>query len=131
MQFRQEHGLEMREVKVKKSELLNTLRTNLVKHKADYQESVEGFRLKAAEQIARLSKQVVDYKPGDDAFALSLGLIIPVSYEKQYLEIIRLFEMEVEEVVTLKQDEFSRYVMDDWQWKDNFSSMTKMYSSHR
>lgn len=39
-----------------------------------------------------------------------------------------MLEMSVDEVITIRSDEFVMYVMDSWGWKQDFENVTKSYT---
>lgn len=54
-----------------------------------------------------------------------------MSYEKAYDQIIRMMEMSIDTEITLTADQFSSFVMDDWNWKSNFNAVNATYSSKK
>ena len=51
----------------------------------------------------------------------------PRCHSKDYDEIIMMMEMEVQNEVSLTQDEFSKYVQDQWHWKSDFDFISSSY----
>jgi hypothetical protein len=125
-EFRQEKGLRMRDHKVNRQVLLEKLNENLVKHKADYLEAFEGFKEKAAKAVKELAKRVNSAQP-HESVDLSLGLIPPRSYEKQYEEVIFCFTLDTQDEVVLDSGEMARFMMDKWDWKDSFNLTNSLY----
>lgn len=127
----------MREVKVKKVELLEVVRTNREKHIAGYKEAVEGYKEAALVAIdramQRLKTQVEDLRAGEvlRLAAVSFDLRVPENHEKDYNQVIRMLEMCVEGEVILKADEFACYVMDDWEWKNEWLDVSNIYSNKK
>ena len=124
----------MREVKCKTSELLEKVRANRKTHIAEYAEAVEGYKdqAKAAIEKAmiRLKARIDDLK-GGEVLALhhiSFDLAVPENHAKDYDQVILMLEMSVDEVLTIRSDEFACYVMDDWSWKEDWSNTTRMYN---
>jgi hypothetical protein len=131
-QFRHEQGLEMRKFKVRRQTLLEQLRLNKAKHQADYLESFEGFKVKAKEKLAKMLSDIDNAKPySNEEIVLSAGLIVPVSFEKEYDEAITNFGFEVEEIVELDSNEMARYINDKWQWTEVANMTKSLYSSRR
>ena len=123
----------MREVKVKRDDLLEALKKNRDSHMVEYVEACQGYRKKALAKIdsvfADLRGTVEQLKEGETIalISLSFGLDVPRSHERDYDQVIRMMEMSVDDVVTLKSDEFSCFVMDDWDWKQSFLANTSQY----
>jgi hypothetical protein len=129
----------MREVKVNKNDLLEKVKANLEKHLREYGEAVEGYKTEAKALLTQRKKEVVkalDSKINElDSEAvrldlpvnLSFHLPVPESHEKDYRQVILMTEMSVDDTLTLKSDEFACFVMDDWDWKENFSVTNARY----
>lgn len=53
----------------------------------------------------------------------------PISYEDDYDKAIRKLELNVNDRISLNEKEFSSFVMNDWEWKNNFLVVNSMYVS--
>jgi hypothetical protein len=138
-----EKGLTMRKVKVRKHELHSKLVENRAKHVQDYREAVEGYCQQGSELLStrrtkvfdEISLYISDLESGNavdpKTFDVSLDLKKPKSYEKVYDQIIMMVEMSVDDEIELDTHEFACYVMDDWDWKDEFSATTASYLSKK
>lgn len=128
---------QMREVKVKKDELLRVVRENRAKHIEGYKEAVAGYKEAALVAIdkamQRLKAQVQDLEAGEvlRLAAVSFDLRVPEDHTKDYDQVIRMLEMCVDTEVTLKADEFACYVMDDWEWKNDWLDVSNTYSNKK
>lgn len=128
-----ERGWEDREVTVNKTDLLGILQKNRETHIAEYREACAGYREAALTRIIELEGQLKAsarrLKEGETVLVpvVQPGLAMPTSHEAAYDQIIRMMEMEVETTVKLRADEFACYVMDDWDWKQHFQSVTSNY----
>jgi len=114
----------MDNIKVKKEELLEVLKTNKEKHILEFKEALRGYRIKSAEL---LSDQLAKVENGED-FTMNFNLPKPVSHESEYELAISMLTMDVDKTVELDQHEFSCYVKDNWQWKSSFSHINSGYS---
>ena len=129
----QKMGWEDREVKVRRGELLDVLRKNRSRHIEDYKTACTGYRDAALERIdeitSELKAKIHSLKQGQtiSVVGLQFGLVVPVNHEKAYDQIIRMMEMSVEEEITLTAGQFACFVMDDWDWKEQWSSSNAMY----
>jgi len=107
--------------------LLDTLRTNLKLHVDDYTEAVIGY------QKAALA--AIDNKRGEletDALTvLHFDLTPPRTYEKAYKQVIRMLEMETRDEIELNSSQFGCFVMDDWEWKEEFSVSNTRYKAFK
>ena len=147
MRATQERGWKMRKVTVKKTELLEKVTVNYKQHVKDYEEAFEGYKTEAdqlmknkfkaiSEAFSQLSDKVKNSKVATDkpvplyvpANLLQFAeLRPPVSHAKDYEQIIQMLQMSTDETITLESDEFACYVMDDWEWKQDFLNVTSQY----
>jgi len=125
----------MRETKVKVAELLDKIKANREKHIVEYEEAAGGYResakIELQKGIERLKKRIAKLG-GKDLLRLgcvSFSLAVPENHEKDYDQVITMLEMCVDTEVVIKSDEFACYVMDDWDWKDDFVNTSNIYKS--
>lgn len=142
-----------RKIKVDRARLINQLTKNLVKHVKEYNEAVAGFKSLVLSKINEAHKEAKDTIESqfaklhskytsmtDEELIKSSGTIrimpevvvrldVPKSYAKEYEMAIDLFSWETEITVELTVAEFSCYVRDEWDWKENFEHITGMYKS--
>jgi len=142
-------GWSMRKVTVNREKLLTALRENKAKHVAEYTEAVKGYKEQATKRLEaaikkarkRLTESMGTIQKRIDTFGEeqlpdvitvlnteSFALKVPRNYEKSYEVAIRMAEMEVADVVELGQDEFQCFVLDDWDWKNEFTSINSTYT---
>lgn len=125
----------MREVKVRRDELLVKIRENRIKHVAEYDEAVAGYKEAAAEAIdsatAKLKRQVEELRAGEviALTAVMFNLRVPQNHSKDYDQVIAMLEMSVDDELSIRSDEFACYVMDDWDWKGDFLDVSNSYKS--
>lgn len=97
-----------RKIKVKKSELLDKIKANREQHIKDFDAAVIAYKEEALKQ---LKKQTDRVEKG--ALDATLDLVTPVDSRVEYDKLILMFEMEVEDIVELDQQEFNQYVHDE------------------
>jgi hypothetical protein len=126
-------GWEDREVKVRRGELLEVLRKSRAQHIQEYLEACAGYRDAALKRIddifSDLRAKINGLKEGQTIaiIGLQFGLAVPVSHEKAYDQIIRMMEMSVDEEIELTAGQFACFVMDDWDWKEQWSTSNMAY----
>jgi hypothetical protein len=126
-------GWEDREVKVRRGELLEVLRKNRERHIRDYKAACAGYREQALKRIDEifhdLRAKITGLKDGQTiaVVGLQFGLNVPQSHEKAYDQIIRMMEMSVDDEITLTCSQFACFVMDDWDWKEQWSASNATY----
>ena len=125
----------MREVTVRKSELLAIICQNRDTHIADYKEAVANYKAVAIKKIQEgmhaLRQQVEALGAGEmiSLVAVCFDLDVPENHEKDYDQAIRMLGMEVSEEVLIQSGEFAKFVMDDWAWKADFRNTTEFYKA--
>jgi len=118
----------MRDVKINRDELLTIVRANKEKHIADYDESVIDFRA----AVLKIAKQNLKLAQSDDVAEIAKIRpipMMPVSYADSYTRAIRMLELSVEEVIEVDATTFNQLVLDEWQWKQQFTAMSSTYKS--
>lgn len=114
----------MESVNIKRTELLETLKSNRESHRAIFLEAQESYRVMA---IAELDEFIAEAKAGR-RIRRTLTLIEPIDQTKEYDRAIRMLEMAVDEVVQISDSDFQCYVMDEWRWKQQFEASNMGYS---
>jgi hypothetical protein len=113
----------MRNVTVNRDEFLVEVTANREAHREVFEEALDGYhrRLKA-----ELEQRVRDLKAGR-RINQYIGLPEPEDHTDDYDRVIMMAHMSVEDTITLSEDEFAMYVMDQWRWKQDFAETTLRY----
>lgn len=114
----------MKAMKVDKAELLNILQKNRDKHRAIFEEALEGYK---KEVIALLEKKLATVKRGKIVSHI-IRLETPRDQTKDYDRVIGMLNMSTETEVELTEQDYSQYVLDDWTWKNQFLHSNSFYS---
>ena len=118
----------MRSVKVKRTDLLAAVLTNLAKHIGEYDEAVEDYKAVAI----KVAKENLKLANSGDLTTIAKVRPMPappVSYEAEYNRAVKMLQMSVEEEIELEDDVFNQLVMDEWSWKRAFSVSNMAYKS--
>lgn len=115
----------MKTIKVNKTELLTIIKKNRDNHHAVYEEAFEGYR---KECIRILEQNLVALKSGKKVI-VSFYEQAPQDHTNEYNLVIRMLEMDVDETVDLDQQQFSNYVDDNWNWKQNWTTSNTKYAA--
>lgn len=115
----------MKDVTVKKAELREKIQTNRDAHKAIFDEAVEGYREKI---IGLLEEHLKRVKKGKME-TIRIWLPVPEDHTGDYDRVLAMLDMSVDEEITIDQNTFSSYVMDEWHWKGEFLSTNSAYSA--
>lgn len=113
-------------VTVQKEELLTAIRKNRDTHRASFLEAQKGYRDTV---IKALDQTLAEAREGQ-RFILEriTALIMPQEHTSDYDRVIRMLEMSVADQVTVTEQQFSQYVLDDWGWKKQFVTTNARYS---
>lgn len=135
-------GQNMRTYKVNKAKLLETLKANLEKHRSDvdkawvdYKELVKLDIQKKKKDIAKALNDLETRFEKDPKTQLVVSNLLyfdltpPVSYVKEYEEVIDGLTWEISEEIELTSVEFAQYVRDDWDWKPSVENQKLFYAS--
>jgi len=119
-------GRRMREVTVKKDKLLEILKTNRKTHMEDYIAAEKGYY---EELVERHEAALVIAKQGPecDTPVPNIHLQSPTDHTPEYDKIIGMLEMDIDDEVVLREDEYSSFVDNDWDWKRNWDVSNTMY----
>jgi len=110
--------------KVKKAELLATLKKNRDQHQKIFEEALAGYKkemeatLEHALEVIRAGKRIVH----------RIHLPVPTNETASYDTAIKMLEMGTEEVVELSAQDFACLVEDKWEWRDAFLTSNSNYS---
>jgi hypothetical protein len=75
------------------------------------------------EAVDELRSRVKRLKEGQFIQLAGIQFLIPVpeDHTKDYDQVIEMLKMSVDEELEIESDQFACYVMDDWDWKEDFA----------
>jgi hypothetical protein len=114
------------ELTVSKGQLLEVLKKNKITHENTYKQAIVEYRKQAGQA---LKKQLNNVEEGKK-FSLTFKLVKPLNYTNQYEKVIGMLEMSLEDKVLLSDNEYSQYVLDNWNWKTAFIGSTMSYTNN-
>lgn len=106
-----------------KDNLKKIIQRNLDKHKTDYADAIKGYYITLVEthqKILDLAKKQQDLKE-------STYLPKPKQYIAEYERILRMLDATESDQIPLNEQDFSRYVEDQWDWKTEFLASSTQY----
>lgn len=121
--FREESSV-LSEINVEKEKLLETIRKNRQEHK----EVVEEAKLGYIKEAKRLFQEKLDTLEKTGVVDNLWTLYPPKDHTKDYDQAISMLEWEKSDTITLSQQSFKHYVLDDWNWKESFLASNSKYS---
>jgi len=108
---------------INKEELIRTLKENCDKHQIVFEKAFKAF-LKEVEK--NLIERLDIVREGKHV-ELYIHLSEPSNHTKDYSRILTMLYMDVREEIELDETQFSQYVLDDWNWKEEWLSTTSNY----
>lgn len=118
----------MRSVKMNKDELLKIVRENKIKHVKEYEEAVGDYKA----LVYKIASDNLVLARSEDLEKFKLIRHVPskpVSYETDYNRAIRMLELSIDTVIELEDDVFNQLVLDEWAWKQSFTTTNAVYKS--
>jgi hypothetical protein len=112
-------------VTVRRSELLEALQKNRTKHSADYAEALAGYKVAFVEEAEKL----LGLAKAGNFERQSIGLSEPKDHTKDYDRVIRMMTMCTADEITITEQQFSQFVLDEWQWQAAFNATKMRYSN--
>lgn len=118
----------MRTVNVDKAQLITKLRENKEKHAKDFKESMDGYWDAFGRELSKMQERV---KSRDLSVEHTVRLTRPKNHTEEYDRAIQMLEWEQESKVILSVNDFNCYVLDDWDWQEEFQGTKALYSGGR
>jgi len=113
----------MRTVNIQRAEFVEKVTANRDAHRAVFEKALDGYQRRL---VRELERRVADVKAGRriDRY---ISLPEPSDHTEDYDRILAMAEMSVDEVIELGADDFARFVMDQWDWKQDFTETATYY----
>ena len=115
----------MKNIVIKKAELLVHLKANRDAHELEYAEAMMGYREALVKELKSLLKEA---QAGKNIKHM-IDVVRPDNYTSSYNDIIEMLEWNLETEIELDQTEFKTYVQDDWGWKRTFALQASTYNT--
>lgn len=123
----------MDNVTIRKDVLKEKLQENLAIHDEIYEEAVENywksvtkdFKEKVEEVNGLIKKQDLTH----GGISIGIRISAPENHREAYEDVLSMLEYEVDDEVTLSQHDFKSYVLNQWQWSNQFLMSNAVYAS--
>lgn len=115
----------MRDIRVRKAELLQRLRENRDAHRAEFLKAQENFRIRVISVLDQMLEEARSGKP----IRTSLGLLSPQDHTADYNNAIEMLDMSVEPDILLDEQSFRWFVRNEWSWHERADFLNKTYAS--
>lgn len=122
-----EHILNMRNVEIKREDVLAKLRENRKRHEGDQAKAVKVWSAKIKERLEGILVELTKGKTPQDIRDLVQDLEKPTDVLQAYDDAVAMIEMDVRPTIILTADEFRCYMQDRWSWKQTWSTSNSKY----
>lgn len=117
----------MSEMRIPRESLIEALEKNLKAHREEYEAAMEGYW----ETLTMSLRYQLDCAMNRTPIERNLHTDKPKDHSKHYESAIRMLQMSADNFVVISKVEFNTYVMDDWSWKEEFSSVASNYTQKK
>lgn len=122
-------NIRQRSVNVSRIELLEKLKQNLEVHRKEYQEALVEFHTRLQEDLRLAHKKVSNIKNVEDLKKFSFDVSFPQNHEQDYLDVIEMLEMSVDDTINLDSESFKAYIKNEWNWQHHFRAAKMSYAT--
>lgn len=116
----------MHEMVMPKVAVLKKLKANRKVHHKVYKEAAEGYKDELLKELRDVSKAVKN----DEEYNLEFSPR-PECHLESYDRAISMLEMTKEPSILMTSEDYSRYVLDEWNWKYNWTTVTSNYMNKK
>lgn len=116
----------MKQVTIEKEKLLEKLKENREIHEKEYTELHNAY---LDSVISGLKELLEEAEKRPTSPTTGLHLHVPRSYLKEYDMVIGMLEFSEEEAFQITQDEYKKFILNEWEWTGMFDSMKATYLS--
>lgn len=110
-------------VTVKKDTLINVLKANKEEHLHKYKEAYEEYK----QQMILLLEEQIEKTKNDILPQRYIGLPHPENHKQDYDRILSMLDMDINDTFDLNEDQYSKYVLDNWDWKRDWMDTVTSY----
>lgn len=112
-------------VNVNRGELIFALKENLATHRLELESANRDYK----ELVTNELRAALDRATHGDFSMVEVSIKKPQSHEKDFIEIIEMMEMSVDETINLDSEAFRAYFKNEWPWKQSFDLLASTYKS--
>jgi hypothetical protein len=113
----------MRTVNIRRTDFIEKVAANRSTHRTVFEKALGGYKRRL---VRELERRLADVEAGR-RIEHYIRLPEPEDHTQDYDRILAMADMSIDEVLTLDADDFSRFVMDQWSWKQDFTETTAFY----
>jgi hypothetical protein len=122
-------NIRQRSVNVSRTELLAKLKENLEVHRREYQEALVEFKARLVDDLKLATKKVNKTENVEDLKNFAFHIQFPQNHEQDYIDVIEMLEMSVDENINLDSESFKAYIKNEWNWQHHFRAAKMAYAT--
>lgn len=100
-------------VKIKKEDLLKSIKANRDKHALEYDKAKNGFRKLLEKELRGKLNAIVESKN----VKLAFKSVKPISHLKEYDDVIGMLELSTDTEFEINHQQYKQYVKNEWEWE--------------
>lgn len=112
-------------VTVQRDDLLSALKANLNAHRKQFAEATFDYQALVKRELAAALARA----EGGDFSKVDVNVPKPQGHEQDFLDVIDMMEMSVDETIKLDRESFKAYFRNEWPWKRHFDILAQSYKS--
>jgi len=117
----------MDDSKILKEDLLKRLEENRSKHRDTFEQAMDVYQEKITELLLVLTTRAREGKIIPQRALYDLPM--PEDHTRDYDVAIEMLKFDVRKKFLLTEREFKRYMMDQWEWTESFTTNTVSYAA--
>lgn len=122
-------NIRQRSVNVARVELLTKLKENLEVHKVDFLEAIDGYKTKLILDLKAKIIEVNALEPSQLEGITQVPFNYPEDHTDEYIDMIEMLEMSVDETINLDSESFKAYIKNEWPWSSRVNTANNFYKS--
>ena len=112
------------QTKMIKSVLIDLIKENMVKHEEIYEKAWIGYQDLVLQTLTKNLKSIKEGK----RVSVYVHEQVPVNHTVDYQRAIEMLNHSVDDYVSLNTEDYSRYVQDNWEWKQQWAATNSKYT---
>jgi hypothetical protein len=112
-----------RKIKVSVPNLIEKMKSNRIKHEREFVEAMTEYRQACQKLLTRLQEAAAtcaEMDKGEVDLTPVGRLRRPTNCLEEYDEVISMLEFQLDDELELTPEEFQKWVLDKWHWKQDF-----------
>lgn len=114
-------------VRVRKDDLIKQIEKNRAEHREIFEDALDGYRKQAVAELDTMLREAREGK----RIRRQVNLVEPQDHTRDYDRILTMLRMSQDDTIEISEFDFARYVLNQWEWRDQFIASTAGYNSDK